>query len=78
MIRIPYDEIGLGIALICIGMAFAEAEARGRILLVSLLVLSFLLPALITSSGLDLVCRIGRLVLGMICFIYWKYKAAVT
>ena len=75
--QIPYGSIGLGIALICIGLAFYEAEATGRIVILSVLALSFILPALFSSNTLDFVCMIGRLVLGMVCFVYWKYKVAV-
>jgi hypothetical protein len=58
-------------------MAFSEAEDRGRIIILSVLALSFILPALFSSHTLDFVCMIGRLVLGMVCFVYWKYKVAV-
>ena len=75
--QIPYGSIGLGIALICIGLAFSEAEYRGRIIILSVAVLSFILPALFSSRALDFVCMIGRLVFGMGCYIYWKYKVAV-
>ncbi|MCJ7587356.1 MAG: hypothetical protein MUQ00_05565 [Candidatus Aminicenantes bacterium] len=74
--QIPYSSIGLGIALIFIGLAFYEAEATGRIVILSAFALSFILPALFSSYVLSVVCRIGRLVLGIICFVYWKYKVA--
>jgi len=59
------------------GLAFSEAEDRGRIIILSVAVLSFILPALFSSHTLDFVCMIGRLVFGMGCYIYWKYKVAV-
>jgi len=72
--QIPYGTIGLGIALIFMGMAFSEADPTGRIVILSVLVLSFLLPALFSSRLLEVVCRIGRLFFGAGCYIYWKYK----
>jgi hypothetical protein len=76
--QIPYGAIGLVVALVFMALAFQEAEAGGRVVILAVLILSFLLPALFSSRTLELVCRIGRLLFGAGCYIYWKYKAAVT
>ena len=76
--QIPYGTIGLGIALIFIGLAFHEAETTGRIVILSVLALSFILPALISSYALEVVCRIGRLVFGACCYVYWKYRVTMS
>ncbi len=76
--QIPYGGIGLGIALIFIGLAFYEAEATGRIIILCVLALSFILPAIASSYALGVVCQIGRLVFGACCYVYWKYRVATS
>ena len=72
--QIPYGVIGLGIALTFIGLAFSEAEATGRVVILSVVVLSFVLPAIFPSYALSVICRVGRMIFGAFCFVYWRYK----
>jgi hypothetical protein len=77
MVQIPYDAIGLGIALVFMALAFIESELTGRIVILGVLLISFILPAVFPSFVLSVICRIGRLLFGAGCFIYWRYRNAV-
>jgi len=74
IIRIPYALIGECIAVILFTLAFIEAEVRGRIFLVSIFVLLFLLPRLFPSSIMSLLCLVAKLAVGMGCYIFLKYR----
>ncbi len=76
--QIPYRLIGEGIALILFILAFIEAEAKGRIFLVSIFVLLFLFPLLFPSSIMSLLCLLARLAVGMGCYIFLKYRGYFT
>jgi hypothetical protein len=70
---IPYGLIGEGIALLLSILAFIKAEDKGRILLVTLWGLSFLLPIIFPSVVIIYVCFFLRLAIGMGCYIFLKY-----
>jgi len=54
-----------------------EAEGPGRLIIIALLVLTFLIPALWSASLVSLICFIGRLILGIGCFIYLKWQRVI-
>jgi len=74
IIPIPYELIGEVIALTLFILAFIEAEVRGRIILVSVFVLLFLLPRFFPSSNLSLLCLLVKLSVGMGSYIFLKYR----
>jgi hypothetical protein len=51
-----------------------EAEGSGRLVIVALLVLTFLIPAFWSATLVSLICFVGRIVLGIGCFIYLKWQ----
>jgi hypothetical protein len=72
--QIPYALIGQGVALLLAILAFSEAEDKGRILLVGLWALSFLLPIVFPSLIMRQVNLFLRLAIGIGCFVYLRYK----
>jgi hypothetical protein len=74
---IPYNLIGEGLALVFLVMAFIEAEAKFRIVLVVSYLLTFLLSRLFPSATFYLICSISRLLIGVACFIYLKYHGYI-
>ena len=66
--------IGNVASVVLAGWAAYEAEGAGRLIIIALLVLTFLIPALWSASLVSLVCFIGRIVLGLGCFIYLKWQ----
>jgi hypothetical protein len=74
IIQIPYQLIGEIIALTLFILAFIEAEIKGRIFLVSVFVLLFLLPWLFPSRIMSLLSLITKLAVGMGCYIFLKYR----
>jgi hypothetical protein len=77
MIQIPYDAIGLGIAVIFMILAFLISELTGRIVIIGFLLISFILPAVFPSMVMSVICSVGRLLFGAGCFIFWRYRNAV-
>jgi hypothetical protein len=77
MIQIPYDAIGLGIAVIFMVLAFLISELTGRIVIIGFLLISFILPAIFPSLTMSVICSVGRLLFGAGCFIFWRYRSAV-
>jgi len=69
-----YTGIGTGVALVLMAMAFHEAENRGRVIILSLAVLTFLLPALFPSSAIWLIFFIARILIGLGCYLYLRYQ----
>jgi hypothetical protein len=78
MIQIPYDAIGLGIAVIFMVLAFLISELTGRIVIIGFLLISFILPAIFHSLTMSVICSVGRLLFGAGCFIFWRYRNAVS
>lgn len=74
---IPYGSIGTGVAIILIALAIYEAEIKGRIIILVLALLTFLLPVLFRTAVLNLICYIARLLLGIGCYIYLKWQNAI-
>jgi hypothetical protein len=69
---IPYGAIGTGLAIILIIMAFFRAGSTGRIIILALVSLTFLLPTLLSSMAVGLICYVGRILIGIGCYIYLK------
>jgi hypothetical protein len=74
MPQIPYGLIGQGIALVLSILAFNEAGDRGKILLVALWALSFMLPLSFPSLIMGQIGPFLRLAIGIGCFVYLKYQ----
>ncbi len=72
--QIPYGLIGEVIAGILSILAFIEAEEKGRILLIAVWALSFLLPVIFPSFIMRQVSPFLRLAIGIGCFVYLKYR----
>lgn len=70
--QIPYGAIGTGLAIILIVLAFLRAGNTGRIIILALVSLTFLLPALFSSMAVGLICSVGRILIGIGCYIYLK------
>jgi ABC-type glycerol-3-phosphate transport system permease component len=66
--------IGNVLSVVLAGWAVYEANAGGRLIILALLVLTFLIPALWSSSPVNLICFTGRIILGIGCFIYLKWQ----
>lgn len=71
--QIPYGLIGEGISLFLSILAFIEAEDKGRILLVSLWALSFILPMIFPSLISSRISFFLRLATGIGSYIYLRY-----
>jgi hypothetical protein len=69
--------IGNVVSVILAVWAVYEADGAGRLIILALLVLTFLVPALWSASLVNLVCFIGRIILGLGCFIYLKWQRVV-
>jgi hypothetical protein len=74
MIQIPYAEIGTGIALILVIWGILASEGMARLIILALALPLFLLPMFISSAAPRLICFVGRLLLGIGCYIYIKYQ----
>ncbi len=66
--------IGNVVSVALVGWAAYEAGGAVRLIMIALLVLTFLLPALWSSSIISLVCFVGRMGLGLVGFIYLKWQ----
>ncbi len=69
--------IGNVLSVVLAGWAVYEADGAGRLIILALLVLTFLVPALWSSSLVNLVCFTGRIFLGIGCFIYLQWQRVV-
>jgi hypothetical protein len=74
---IPYALIGDLIALALIALAFYWAESEGRIFLIVIVSLTYLLPRLFPSGALSLICLIARYLIGICCYIYLKFTGQI-
>jgi len=66
--------IGNVASIVLAGWAAYEANGAGRLIIIALLVLTFLIPALWPATLVSLICFVGRMVLGIGCFIYLKWQ----
>ncbi|MCX6575566.1 MAG: hypothetical protein NTV82_04125 [Candidatus Aminicenantes bacterium] len=69
--------IGNVLSVVLAVWAVYEADGPGRLIIIALLVLTFLIPALWSASLVSLICFIGRLILGIGCFIYLKWQRVI-
>ena len=77
MFQLPYAEISAVFALIIVALALFECSTKGRIAIIGILLISFALPIVFPSSAVSLICTIGRLLFGIGCFIYLRYRAVI-
>ncbi|HYA48160.1 MAG TPA: hypothetical protein VEG35_00555 [Burkholderiales bacterium] len=76
---IPYAAIGIGIGIILGVWALVQAEsARGRILIVTLMVVIFFLPAVWRGSGGYLARFVAWIVFGIGCYIFIKLRGVLV
>jgi len=66
--------IGNVAAIVLACWAAYEADGSVRLIIMALLVLTFLIPALWSAALVSLICFVGRIVLGIGCFIYLKWQ----
>jgi hypothetical protein len=75
MVGIPYGAIAIGIALLLGVWAVIEAETTtGRVLIISVLIVLFILPALWRGAAGRLAQIVGSAVFGIGCYIFIKLK----
>ncbi len=70
---VAFPGIATFVAIVLMGLAFYEAEARGRIIIFSLASITFLFPVFVPSPALGIICFVARILLGIGCFVYWKW-----
>jgi len=75
--QLPYAEIGTGIALILVIWGIYDSEGKARLIILALALPLFLLPLFVSSAVPRLICFVGRLLLGIGCYIYIKYQNSV-
>ena len=71
---IPYALIGDILALAIAVIAFSMAENKGRIIIATVMISLFILPRLIPSTVLSIICFAGRMVFGIGCLLYIKWQ----
>jgi hypothetical protein len=69
---IPYGLIGDIIAGAIAIFAFSMAETKGRIIIATVMVSLFILPALFLIQALSIICYAGRIFFGIGCLLYIK------
>jgi len=74
IVQIPYKAIGTLLAIVFIVLAVYYAETKGRIIILSLTGMTFLLPILFSSFTLNFICWLVRILIGIGCYIYLKIK----
>lgn len=75
MIQIPYKAIGYVLSLMMLLGAFNIATYKWRIFLSSAFLLLFVLPFIWTPPIHDIVIFIGRLMLGIISYLYLRWHS---
>lgn len=73
----PYGFAVNIIVAVIFGFAFLNAEAKGRIILTSVMAALFLLPYIHTSSFLRWIYYAAKIMFGISCYLYVKWKRAL-
>ena len=75
---IPYGMIAdIIIVGVCV-VAFWTAETAGKVIIVAIIGLLFFLPSIFSFFGqFGIFFFIGRIIFGIICFLYIKYKGII-
>jgi hypothetical protein len=68
--------IGNILAIVGAGAAFFEAETKGRIFILTLMALTFIIPKIWASLLISSICFVLRMVLAIGCYVYVKYQSA--
>lgn len=74
---IPYALIGDILALALAVIAFSMAENKGRIIIATVMISLFISPRLILSTSLSIICFTGRMVFGIGCLLYIKWRGTL-
>jgi hypothetical protein len=70
---VAFPGIATFVVLVFIGLAFYEADVKGRIIVFGLAAITFLLPLFIHSLAMPTICFVARILLGIGCLVYWKW-----
>jgi hypothetical protein len=70
---VAFPGVATFVVLVLIGLAFYEADVKGRIIIFSLGAVTFLLPVFILAPAITTICFVARILLGVGCFIHWKW-----
>jgi prepilin signal peptidase PulO-like enzyme (type II secretory pathway) len=76
MRRVPYGSVIDLIVIFLFVYAFLIAEARARIIMTTILVLFFVLPALFKIAAIYWICYVGKVIFGLSCYVYTRAKKA--
>jgi len=76
--RNPFLPVVNLIVITAFIFAFVAAETKHRIILVTIMVLLFILPSLFQSPALGWVFYAGRVIFGIACYIYIKWRGLLT
>jgi hypothetical protein len=74
-VTVPYLLIGNVISVFLAVYVFIIAETKGRIVIITAMAMSFVIPKLWPDQSVDLICSIGRVLCGIGCVIYIKWQA---
>jgi len=70
MLKNPYLPLINFVVFIIFIFAFITAEIRGKIILVVIMALLFILPYLFPFSAVVWACFVGKVIFGIACFLY--------
>ena len=73
--NIVWGFVGTVLALAPVIMAFRECGRRGKIFLVVIVIISFILPPVFKGRTVPALCFAGRLILGIACLFYLKLSS---
>ena len=72
---VPYQSIGIRIGVLLGIIAFLAAESvRGRILIITAMILLFLLPSVWPHSTARFISFFAWIVFGLGCYVFVKYR----
>ena len=74
MRKIPYASVIDLIVIFLFIYAFMLAEARARVIMTTILVLLFILPILFKVAAIYWICYVGKVILGLSCYVYTRAK----
>ena len=74
---LPYALFGDLVALTLTALAFYWAESKGRIILIAIVSLTYLLPNLFSFGAVSLICLLVRYMTGLYSYIYLKAKGHI-
>lgn len=76
--RNPFLPVVNLIVITAFIFAFVVAETKHRVILATIMVLLFILPSLFQSPSLVWIYYAGRVIFGIGCYIYIKWRGLLT